>query len=223
MWRQRRWRGTAVAAAAAAGDQHALSGAADATSEAAAAVLYAVELLSTFSSEGLLAWALLAADEDGDGGGTSSSPNCGRSGRNKGGRGRSSLLADVKELLLATRPESWQGTFQSVERELDAQGHVVAAGDVRLGTAGALAEALAARGRAPAPVCANPACINMQGPSELELRLPVRCRGCGPGPGAAQYCGRECAVEHWRAGHKALCRGAAGGVSAGAAGAGGGD
>ncbi|KAG2427406.1 hypothetical protein HXX76_012342 [Chlamydomonas incerta] len=89
----------------------------------------------------------------------------------------------------------------------------------RVGTAEALAEALAARRNVPA-ACANPACANLQGPSELELRLPVRCRGCGAGPGAAQYCGRECAVEHWRAGHKAACRGASaaggGGSSTGA-------
>ncbi|KAG2489972.1 hypothetical protein HYH03_011601 [Edaphochlamys debaryana] len=54
------------------------------------------------------------------------------------------------------------------------------------------------------PVCSNPACTNLAGPSEASLRVK-RCGGCE----AARYCCRECQAAHWEAGHKRECRTAA--------------
>ncbi|GLC46409.1 hypothetical protein PLESTB_001522600 [Pleodorina starrii] len=81
---------------------------------------------------------------------------------------------------------------------------------------GELAAATAARGGAgvlplPPPEearrrlprrCANPACTNLDGDSEAELRLQA-CSGCGE----AGYCGRGCQVADWWAGHKEVCSG----------------
>ncbi|GLC72136.1 hypothetical protein PLESTF_001211000 [Pleodorina starrii] len=55
--------------------------------------------------------------------------------------------------------------------------------------------------------CANAACANLNGPSELALPR----RRCGGGCGGAVwwYCSRECQVAHWRAGHKAEAAAAA--------------
>ncbi|GLC41679.1 hypothetical protein PLESTM_001227800 [Pleodorina starrii] len=50
--------------------------------------------------------------------------------------------------------------------------------------------------------CANPSCVNLEGDSEAKLRLAA-CGGCG----AVGYCCRDCQVAHWRAGHKAECKG----------------
>ncbi|GLC41689.1 hypothetical protein PLESTB_000688200 [Pleodorina starrii] len=54
----------------------------------------------------------------------------------------------------------------------------------------------------PLRTCANPSCVNLEGDSEAELGLAA-CGGCG----AVGYCCRECQVAHWRAGHKAECKG----------------
>ncbi|KXZ49281.1 hypothetical protein GPECTOR_22g875 [Gonium pectorale] len=48
--------------------------------------------------------------------------------------------------------------------------------------------------------CANPACANLEGDSEADLRLKA-CARCG----AVGYCCRPCQLEHWRAGHKEVC------------------
>ncbi|PNH07644.1 hypothetical protein TSOC_005880 [Tetrabaena socialis] len=56
--------------------------------------------------------------------------------------------------------------------------------------------------RALLPCCANPLCANLEGPSEAALRLVGGCGRCG-----VRYCGRECQVAHWRAGHKLACAG----------------
>ncbi|GLC47517.1 hypothetical protein PLESTB_001763600 [Pleodorina starrii] len=60
--------------------------------------------------------------------------------------------------------------------------------------------------------CANAACTNFDGPSELALPR----RRCGGGCGGAVwwYCSRECQVAHWRAGHKAECESARAGAGA---------
>ncbi|GLC58167.1 hypothetical protein PLESTB_001326200 [Pleodorina starrii] len=60
--------------------------------------------------------------------------------------------------------------------------------------------------------CANAACANLDGPSELALPR----RRCGGGCGGAVwwYCSRECQVAHWRAGHKAECEAAGAGAGA---------
>ncbi|GLC41683.1 hypothetical protein PLESTB_000689100 [Pleodorina starrii] len=50
--------------------------------------------------------------------------------------------------------------------------------------------------------CANPSCVNLEGDSEAKLPLAA-CGGCG----AVGYCCRGCQVAHWRAGHKAECKG----------------
>ncbi|KXZ51624.1 hypothetical protein GPECTOR_12g588 [Gonium pectorale] len=50
--------------------------------------------------------------------------------------------------------------------------------------------------------CANPACANLDGDSEVDLKL-LSCAGCG----AVGYCCRPCQLEHWRAGHKDACGG----------------
>ncbi|KXZ49582.1 hypothetical protein GPECTOR_20g438 [Gonium pectorale] len=56
--------------------------------------------------------------------------------------------------------------------------------------------------------CANPACANLEGDSEADLRLKA-CAGCG----AVGYCCRPCQTAHWRAGHKKACgRGRGGGA-----------
>ncbi|GLC58092.1 hypothetical protein PLESTB_001317500 [Pleodorina starrii] len=61
--------------------------------------------------------------------------------------------------------------------------------------------------------CANAACANLDGPSELALPR----RRCGGGCGGAVwwYCSRECQVAHWRAGHKAECEAAGAGACGG--------
>ncbi|PNH07648.1 hypothetical protein TSOC_005878 [Tetrabaena socialis] len=56
--------------------------------------------------------------------------------------------------------------------------------------------------RALLPCCANPLCANLEGTSEAALRLVGGCGRCG-----VRYCGRECQVAHWRAGHKLACAG----------------
>ncbi|KXZ43802.1 hypothetical protein GPECTOR_80g162 [Gonium pectorale] len=50
--------------------------------------------------------------------------------------------------------------------------------------------------------CANPACTNLEGDSEADLRL-LACRLCR----AAEYCGQACQRAHWRAarGHREMC------------------
>lgn len=53
------------------------------------------------------------------------------------------------------------------------------------------------------PLCSNPLCRSLEGPSEAGLKLS-RCSRCGE----AWYCCRECQAEHWRAGHKEACKGA---------------
>ncbi|KAG2501943.1 hypothetical protein HYH03_000441 [Edaphochlamys debaryana] len=52
--------------------------------------------------------------------------------------------------------------------------------------------------------CSNPACINLAGDSEGELRLQ-QCKQCG----RTAYCCRECQVAHWRTEHKEACKGTA--------------
>ncbi|GLC46164.1 hypothetical protein PLESTB_001196600 [Pleodorina starrii] len=60
------------------------------------------------------------------------------------------------------------------------------------------------RRRMAAHCCANKACLNLAGPSELSLPRH-RCGGaCGGSPW--WYCSRECQVAHWRAGHAAECK-----------------
>lgn len=53
------------------------------------------------------------------------------------------------------------------------------------------------------PLCANLRCRNVEGPSEVDLKLS-RCGRCQ----AVWYCCRECQEEHWRARHKLVCSGA---------------
>ncbi|KXZ50052.1 hypothetical protein GPECTOR_18g32 [Gonium pectorale] len=48
--------------------------------------------------------------------------------------------------------------------------------------------------------CANPACANLEGDSEVDLTLKA-CAGCS----AVGYCCRPCKTAHWRAGHKEEC------------------
>ncbi|KXZ49637.1 hypothetical protein GPECTOR_20g494 [Gonium pectorale] len=48
--------------------------------------------------------------------------------------------------------------------------------------------------------CANPGCANLDGDSEVGLRL-TPCAGCGE----AAYCCRDCWTAHWQAGHRAAC------------------
>ncbi|KXZ41075.1 hypothetical protein GPECTOR_842g80 [Gonium pectorale] len=50
--------------------------------------------------------------------------------------------------------------------------------------------------------CANPACANLEGDSEADLKL-LSCGGCGE----VGYCCRPCQTAHWRAGHKGECAG----------------
>ncbi|KAG2497651.1 hypothetical protein HYH03_004390 [Edaphochlamys debaryana] len=60
--------------------------------------------------------------------------------------------------------------------------------------------ALQAEARALLPACANPACVNLAGESEADVKLQrcARCKG-------VSYCCRECQTAHWKAGHKAVC------------------
>ncbi|PNH04941.1 hypothetical protein TSOC_008853 [Tetrabaena socialis] len=67
--------------------------------------------------------------------------------------------------------------------------------------AGGAMLAAPAEARALLPVCANPLCGNLEGPSEAALKL-LRCGGCG---GRVRYCSRGCQQAHWRAGHAAEC------------------
>ena len=48
--------------------------------------------------------------------------------------------------------------------------------------------------------CSNPACTNLEGPSELALET----RPCGGGCGL-RYCSPECQARGWRDGHKLSC------------------
>ena len=48
--------------------------------------------------------------------------------------------------------------------------------------------------------CFNPACTNLEGPSELALMTYACGGGCG-----LRYCSRECQVEGWKGGHRLSC------------------
>ena len=49
--------------------------------------------------------------------------------------------------------------------------------------------------------CFNPHCMNMEGPSELQLKTFACGGGCG-----VRYCSEECQAWAWRNGHKLSCR-----------------
>ncbi|PNH03742.1 hypothetical protein TSOC_010174 [Tetrabaena socialis] len=57
-----------------------------------------------------------------------------------------------------------------------------------------------AEARALLRTCSYPACANLAGDSEADLRLQS-CGKCA----AAAYCCRACQVAHWRAGHREAC------------------
>ncbi|PNH10025.1 hypothetical protein TSOC_003272 [Tetrabaena socialis] len=57
-----------------------------------------------------------------------------------------------------------------------------------------------AEARALLSTCSYPACANLAGDSEADLRLQS-CGKCA----AAAYCGRACQAAHWRAGHREAC------------------
>ncbi|PNH10026.1 hypothetical protein TSOC_003275 [Tetrabaena socialis] len=57
-----------------------------------------------------------------------------------------------------------------------------------------------AEARALLRTCSYPACSNLAGDSEADLRLQS-CAKCA----AAAYCCRACQVAHWRAGHREAC------------------
>ncbi|PNH02338.1 hypothetical protein TSOC_011693 [Tetrabaena socialis] len=57
-----------------------------------------------------------------------------------------------------------------------------------------------AEARALLRTCSYPACANLAGDSEADLRLQS-CAKCA----AAAYCCRACQVAHWRAGHREAC------------------
>ena len=48
--------------------------------------------------------------------------------------------------------------------------------------------------------CFNPACTNLEGPSELALRTLACGGGCG-----VRYCSPECQAQGWRDGHRLSC------------------
>ena len=48
--------------------------------------------------------------------------------------------------------------------------------------------------------CFNPACANLEGPSELALKTQACGGGCG-----VRYCSRECQAQGWRDGHRLSC------------------
>ena len=48
--------------------------------------------------------------------------------------------------------------------------------------------------------CFNPACTNMEGPSELALKTHACGGGCG-----VRYCSPECQAQGWRDGHRLSC------------------
>ena len=48
--------------------------------------------------------------------------------------------------------------------------------------------------------CFNPACTNLEGPSELALKTLVCGGGCG-----VRYCSPECQAQGWRDGHRLSC------------------
>ena len=48
--------------------------------------------------------------------------------------------------------------------------------------------------------CFNPACTNMEGPSELALKTFACSGGCG-----VRYCSPECQAQGWRDGHRLSC------------------
>ena len=48
--------------------------------------------------------------------------------------------------------------------------------------------------------CFNPACTNLEGPSELALKTHACGGGCG-----VRYCSRECQAQGWRDGHRLSC------------------
>ena len=48
--------------------------------------------------------------------------------------------------------------------------------------------------------CFNPACTNLEGPSELALKTHACGGGCG-----VRYCSPECQAQGWRDGHRLSC------------------
>ena len=48
--------------------------------------------------------------------------------------------------------------------------------------------------------CCNPACTNLEGPSELALKTHACGGGCG-----VRYCSIECQAQCWREGHRLSC------------------
>ena len=48
--------------------------------------------------------------------------------------------------------------------------------------------------------CFNPACTNLEGPSELALKTLACGGGCG-----VRYCSPECQAQGWRDGHRLSC------------------
>ena len=48
--------------------------------------------------------------------------------------------------------------------------------------------------------CCNPACTNLEGPSELALKTHACGGGCG-----VRYCSIECQAQGWRDGHRLSC------------------
>ncbi|KAG2494709.1 hypothetical protein HYH03_007223 [Edaphochlamys debaryana] len=104
-------------------------------------------------------------------------------------------------------PTSLSGRVTAVSAALEAGGVIPAGGDsseelaARRHRAGLYAAALG-RARDHLALCANPACVNLEGDSEADLKLQ-QCGRCG----RVWYCCRECQVAHWKAGHKKACSG----------------
>ncbi|PNH10027.1 hypothetical protein TSOC_003274 [Tetrabaena socialis] len=87
---------------------------------------------------------------------------------------------------------------ESRERALAAWGQLQAARPNMTAIAAVLLPP--AEARALLRTCSYPACANLAGDSEADLRLQS-CGKCA----AAAYCCRACQVAHWRAGHREAC------------------
>ncbi|KAG2486779.1 hypothetical protein HYH03_014578 [Edaphochlamys debaryana] len=61
------------------------------------------------------------------------------------------------------------------------------------------------------PLCSNPLCLSLGGPSEAAVQL-FACSGCGE----ARYCSRRCQEGHWGRGHEQECGNGGGSGGAGA-------
>ena len=68
------------------------------------------------------------------------------------------------------------------------------------GAMGGLLPSFSSCGWGEALWCFNPACTNLEGPSELALKTLPCGRGCG-----VRYCSPECQAQGWRDGHRLSC------------------